>query len=86
MEMVHKMFRREFGLMPGLLRGIADPERARIIAHHFDAITAMLHHHHHSEDDDLWPLLLQRVGVAATAPVESMEAHHAQLADALSSL
>jgi iron-sulfur cluster repair protein YtfE (RIC family) len=46
----------------------------------------MLHHHHHSEDEDLWPLLLQRVGVAATAPVESMEAHHAQLADALSSL
>lgn len=81
-----RCFRREFGLMPGLLRGIADPERARIIAHHFDAITATLHHHHHSEDEDVWPLLLQRVGVAATAPVESMEAQHAQLADALSGL
>lgn len=86
MEMVHKMFRREFGLMAGLFRGVADPERARIIADHFDAITATLHHHHHTEDEDLWPLLLQRVGVAAAVPVHSMEAQHTQLADALSSL
>lgn len=86
MEMVHKMFRREFGLMPELLRGIADPKRASIIAHHFDAITATLRHHHHSEDEDLWPLVLQRAGVANAAPVRSMEAQHAQLADALSSL
>lgn len=86
MEMVHKMFRREFSLMPGLLRRVADPERARIIAHHFDAITATLHHHHHSEDEDLWPLVLQRAGVAGAAPVGSMEAQHAHLADALNSL
>lgn len=86
MEMVHKMFRREFGLMPKLLRGITDRERARIIVRHFDAITATLHHHHHSEDEDLWPLVLQRAGVAAAAPVGSMEAQHARLADALSSL
>lgn len=86
MEMVHKMFRREFGLMPGLLRGVTDPERARIIAHHFDGLAVTLHGHHHSEDADLWPLLLQRVGVAAAGSVESMEAQHAQLADALGSL
>lgn len=86
MEMVHKMFRREFGLMPGLLRGITDPERARIIADHFEAITATLHHHHHSEDEDVWPLLLQRIGASAAAAVESMESQHAQLADALSGL
>jgi hemerythrin-like domain-containing protein len=86
MEMVHKMLRREFGLMPRLLRGLADPERARTIAHHFDGIAATLHGHHHSEDEDIWPLLLQRVGVSAAAPVESMEAQHAQLADVLESL
>ncbi|WP_278184331.1 hemerythrin domain-containing protein [Mycobacterium kubicae] len=84
--MVHKMFRREFGLMPGLLRGVADLERARIITRHFDAITATLHHHHQTEDEELWPLLLQRVGAAGAAPVESMEAQHAQLADALNCL
>lgn len=86
MEMVHKMFRREFGLMPALLCGITDAERAGIIADHFEAITTTLHHHHQSEDEDLWPLLLQRVGAAAAVPVESMEAQHEQLADALSSL
>lgn len=86
MEMVHKMFRREFGLMPGLLRAAADPERATIVADHFGAIAATLHHHHHSEDADLWPLLVQRIGAAAAAPVESMEAQHAELADALSCL
>jgi hemerythrin-like domain-containing protein len=86
MEMVHKMLRREFGLMPGLLRGVTDPQRAKIVADHFDGIAATLHGHHHSEDADLWPLLLQRVGVPAAAPIESMEAQHAQLADALTSV
>ncbi|MCV7260782.1 hemerythrin domain-containing protein [Mycobacterium shimoidei] len=86
MEMVHKMFRREFGLMPGLLCGVTDPERAGIVADHFEAIAATLHHHHQSEDEDVWPLLLQRVGAAAAAPVESMETQHAQLADALSGM
>lgn len=86
MEMVHKMFRREFGLMPGLLRGINDPERSKILTHHFDAITATLHHHHLSEDEDLWPLVLERAGAAAAASVESMQAQHAQLGDALSSV
>ena len=86
MEMVHKMFRREFGLMPGLFRGVTAPARARIIAHHFDGLAITLHGHHHSEDADLWPLVLRRVGASAAAPVESMEAQHAQLADALDSL
>lgn len=36
-----------------------------------DAITATLRHHHHSEDEDVWPLLLQRVGLAATAGINS---------------
>jgi len=49
MAMVHKMFRRDLGLMPRLLRGIAGPEHARIIAHHFDAVTPTLRHHHHGE-------------------------------------
>ncbi len=31
-----------------------------------------LHHHHHTEHEDVWLLLLQRVGLAATAPVGSM--------------
>lgn len=86
MEMVHKMFRREFGLMPKLLCGNADPERARIIADHFETITATLHHHHHSEDKDLWPLVSQRAGGTAAAPIASMKGQHAQLSGALSSL
>jgi len=72
--------------MPGLFCGVSDPERARIIAHHFDGLAVTLHGHHHSEDADLWPLVLQRVGVSASAPVESMQAQHVELADALDSL
>ena len=72
--------------MPGLFCGVSDPERARIIAHHFDGLAVTLHGHHHSEDADLWPLVLQRVGVSAAAPVESMQAQHVELADALDSL
>src|SRR5689334_2102629 len=74
MEMVHKMFRREFGLMPGLLRDVTDAERATIIAHHFNGLAVTLHGHHHSEDADLWPLVLNRVDASAATAVASMEA------------
>jgi iron-sulfur cluster repair protein YtfE (RIC family) len=83
MEMVHTMFRREFGLMPALIRGVSEPARSALIADHFEAVAAVLHHHHHSEEEDLWPLLVQRVGARASGPVELMETQHTRLAEAL---
>ena len=48
MVVVHTAFRREFGLAPALVRGVApgDQRRADVVADHLEMLTAMLHHHH----------------------------------------
>jgi hypothetical protein len=62
MHAVHTMFRREFGLMSGLVRGTPAGNKARsqVVADHVALMTNMLHHHHHAEDEGLWPRLLER--------------------------
>jgi hypothetical protein len=62
MLMAHDLYRREFGLMSGVIRGVAvgDHERTEIIADHIDMITASLHLHHGIEDAQVWPALLRR--------------------------
>ncbi len=64
MLVVHQAFRREFRLLPQLVRATptADLARARVVADHLDVITELLHHHHGGEDRLLWPQLLARVG------------------------
>ncbi|HEY6497437.1 MAG TPA: hypothetical protein VIZ43_29515, partial [Trebonia sp.] len=48
---VHTMFRREFGLMPGLIRGTAaDTGRAAVVAAHVALVAEVLHLHHTGED------------------------------------
>ena len=56
MEIVHTMFRREFGLLPNLIREAADEARASVIAEHFVFIADALHHRHLAEDNLVWPL------------------------------
>ena len=48
MLMLHDVFRREFALMPALVRGVAvgDHNRAQIITDHIERVSALLHHHH----------------------------------------
>ena len=43
MVVVHTAFRREFGLAPALVRGVAtgDRRRAGVVAQHLDMLTAM---------------------------------------------
>jgi hemerythrin-like domain-containing protein len=78
MYMAHTMFRREFGLMPALVREVADGdrERAGIVADHIELITSVLEHHHHAEDVHLWPRLLQRAPEQAGAVARTMEEQH----------
>jgi hemerythrin-like domain-containing protein len=81
MFMVHDMFRREFGLMPRVVRGVraGDRERTRIVAAHITGITTVLHTHHHGEDVHVWPALLQRGSADVTRVIDLMENQHARI-------
>ena len=78
MYMVHAMLRREFALMPGLVRGVApgDRERARIVGDHLGFVQGILHQHHRSEDVHLWPKLLERGPEEIDPIVHRMETQH----------
>jgi hemerythrin-like domain-containing protein len=78
MLMVHNMFRREFALMPALVRdaAVCDQERVQIISDHIENVSAILHHHHHSEDENSWPLLLGRCGEEMAPLLQLMESQH----------
>ncbi|NLU69475.1 hemerythrin domain-containing protein [Streptomyces sp. HNM0574] len=75
---VHTMFRREFGALPALIRGVAadDRARARTVAEHVDLVVGLLHVHHRSEDEHCWPKLASR-GPEDVAPlVDLMRSQH----------
>jgi hemerythrin-like domain-containing protein len=78
MYMVHTVFRREFALLPALVRGVAigDKERSQIIADHIGLLNSSLHHHHHGEDKHLWPRLLERGSTEIAPIVHVMEEQH----------
>ena len=78
---VHTMFRREFALMPALVRRAkpADKQRAEIVADHIELVNGVLHHHHRLEDKHLWQKLLERVPETAHSIVRVMERHHQAL-------
>jgi hypothetical protein len=81
MYMAHTMFRREFGLAPALIRGVADGDlaRAAVVADHLQIVDNGLHHHHAAEDKHLWPRLLDRSGIGVEPIVHTvrlMEEQH----------
>lgn len=78
MYTVHIMFRREFGLLPALVRGVGtgDKERVQIIADHIKLLALVLEEHHHSEDMVLWPRLLSRAPGEVAPVIHLMEGHH----------
>jgi hemerythrin-like domain-containing protein len=88
MYMAHAMFRREFGLLPALVRGVGagDKERTQLIADHFELVKTVLHHHHHAEDTHLWPRLLERGPEDIDPIVHVMESQHADIDKALSEI
>jgi hemerythrin-like domain-containing protein len=80
MVLVHRAFRREFRLLPGLIRAAraGDTARAAVLGDHLQNLADALHHHHTAEDELLWPVMLGRVGLRQEL-VRRMEAQHAHL-------
>jgi hemerythrin-like domain-containing protein len=81
MVVIHRVFRREFGLLPALIRGVApdDLERAKVVADHATGLLRFVHVHHSGEDELLWPVLLARVEVEADV-IRRMEDQHLHVA------
>lgn len=77
MVVVHNVFRRIFGDLPGLVRGVTPGDRARagILADSYTEVAAALHHHHTGEDELLWPTLLQRVDADRAFVLRAEEQH-----------
>ncbi|MFD5426221.1 hemerythrin domain-containing protein [Streptomyces sp. NPDC127084] len=88
MYMAHRMFRREFRLLPQLVRDVrpGDTERAAIVADHADKICAILDAHHEGEDAVVWPLLLARGGERSETIVPVMEEQHHGIHEALTTV
>jgi len=78
MVVVHRAFRREFTLLPGLVRDVApgDVARAAVLAGHARLCLAGLHLHHTSEDELLWPLLERRARPSADLVARMESQHH----------
>jgi hemerythrin-like domain-containing protein len=81
MVVVHDLFRREFGNLPGLVRDVppGDVERAAVVVEFLQELASGLHHHHTGEDELMWPLLLERA-TADAALVLRMEEQHERIA------
>ena len=84
MYLVHTMLRREFSLLPDLIRGADrnDAKRRALIGAHAQLLCQILHSHHESEDLVLWPLLLERAESEATEIVAVMGEQHQAIAAA----
>jgi len=85
MYMIHTMFRREFGLIPGLLRGVSagDKKRSEVVSAHIDLLCRFVHIHHDGEDSILWPKLRERGGDGVARIVSAMEEQHRAIEVAL---
>ncbi len=62
MVLVHKVFRREFGMLPTLIAGVEpdDTARAAMIAGHAYELMTALRRHHDAERELLWRRLRER--------------------------
>jgi hemerythrin-like domain-containing protein len=80
MPIIHRVFRREFGLLPKIIRAVqpGDLVRAKKVGNHARELLTALHHHHSIEDELLWPALNERVTFEKPL-VERMEAQHASV-------
>jgi hemerythrin-like domain-containing protein len=84
MVVVHRVFRREFRLLPRMVRAVprGDICRAAEITAHAEDIADALHDHHHNEDRLLWPKLIDRARLDLEIVVK-MERQHQGLGQLL---
>ena len=84
MVVVHRVFRREFRILPALIRAATpgDTARAEVLGRHLDNVATALHHHHTGEDEMVWPLMLERAEMHADL-INRMEAQHERLHEPL---
>lgn len=82
MVVVHRAFRREFDLLPRMVRAVSpgDRERAGLVGAHAADLLDALQHHHEGEDALVWPKLHARTEVPQ-ALVYLMESQHAAVAE-----
>jgi hemerythrin-like domain-containing protein len=78
MHMAHTALRREFRLLPDLIRSVApgDTRRTEVLGGHAALLCRILHTHHEGEDLLLWPKLVERAGAEAATIVPMMEQQH----------
>jgi hypothetical protein len=71
----HTMFRREFALMPGLVRAVTpgDKPRATLVADHIALVTGILSQHHAGEGRHIWPRLRERCPQQCGPLIDVME-------------
>ena len=81
MVVVHRVFRREFRLLPQLVGRTTpgDTERAALVADWVGERADFLHHHHTNEDELVWPRLRERAPLD-DALVAVMERQHGVVA------
>lgn len=78
---VHRMFRREFSLVPAAVRRVApgDAVQTHFVVSAIERLNLLLHEHHIREDKYLWPRLLDRVGDELTPIVHLVEYQHERI-------
>lgn len=84
MRLVHRVFRREFAAVSGLIADVraGDNVRARIVGDHLKFMVDALHNHHAAEDEMVWPLLRKRVPIRAD-DIGRMESQHRDIVAAV---
>jgi hemerythrin-like domain-containing protein len=82
MVLVHQALRREFALLPRMIRAVPDGDKARaeIVGAHCEEMLEVLHHHHEGEDEELWPILEARA-VSQQDLLSRMESQHKAVAE-----
>lgn len=84
MVIVHRVFRREFALLPAMITAVAggDTDRAKTVGDHAREMIEALHHHHEGEDILVWPKLRGHPDIDQ-ALVTRMEEQHARVSELL---
>jgi hemerythrin-like domain-containing protein len=86
MVLMHRVIRREFGQLSRLFRSAAgDRARSKVVGAHAREMLDFLHTHHSGEDELLFPLLRKRTALDPEL-MDRMDAQHAQVDDAVTTL